>query len=58
MAFKVGDNVTINNTFLSGVIDGAALDETTLQIQYRVSYADNDGKDQQRFFDAEQITAA
>lgn len=57
MALKVGDSVSINRTSLTGIIDGAVLNETTLEIQYRVSYKDYDGEDQQRFFEADQITA-
>ena len=53
---KVGDKVTINHTSLSGVIEGAALDNTTLEIQYLVSYDDVNGETQQRYFDSNQIT--
>lgn len=58
MTLKVGDKVTINNTTLSGVVDGATLDSTTLQIQYLVSYNDFNNEPQQRYFDAQQITVA
>ena len=53
---KVGDKVTINHTSMSGVINGATLDNTTLEIQYLVSYDDINDEAQQRYFDASQIT--
>lgn len=49
--FQVEDQVKIKNTLLGGVVKGAALDQTTLEIQYLVEYVDNDGEEQSRYFD-------
>ena len=57
-AFKVDDNVSIKHTLLTGVVKGAALDNTTLTIQYLVEYNDNDGEPQARYFSEEQLQAA
>lgn len=58
MAFKIDDAVVINHTPLSGVVKGAALDETALEITYKVAYVDNDGIEQERYFTTAQISAA
>lgn len=56
-AFKVDDQVAIKHTLLTGVVKGAALDNTTLTITYLVEYNDNDGEPQARYFDASQLEA-
>lgn len=57
-AFKIEDQVSIKHTPLVGVVKGAALDQTTLEIQYSVEYADNAGETQQRFFKADELDPA
>lgn len=49
-AYKVDDQVKIKFTTLQGVVRGAALDNTTLEIQYLVSFNDNQGEAQERYF--------
>ena len=49
-AFTVENQVKIKYSTLQGVVKGAALDNTTLEIQYLVDYLDNFGEQQQRYF--------
>lgn len=54
MAYKVDDNVKLKFSTLQGVVKGASLDNTTLEIQYLVEYNDTEGEAQTRYFkDAE-----
>lgn len=50
MTFKIDDQVTIKCSPLTGVVKGAAIDPTTLEVQYLVAYNDNDGEPQERYF--------
>lgn len=57
MALKKDDAVKIKHTLLTGVIAGAAVDNTTFEMQYLVAYNDNDGEPQERYFLVDQIEA-
>lgn len=58
MTFTLNDNVKIKFTLLTGVVKGAAVDPVTLEMQYLVDYADNNGEDQTRYFAADALEAA
>ena len=58
MNLQVSQPVKILNTTLTGVVEGAVVDNTTLQIIYRVSYTDANGVGQERYFSPDQIAAA
>lgn len=58
MAFKKDDAVKIKYTLLTGTIAGAAVDNTTFEMQYLVAYNDNNGEPQQRYFLEAQLEAA
>jgi hypothetical protein len=55
MKLTNGTEVQIKNSIMQGVVTGAKLDETTLDVTYRVDYTDNDGEPQQRYFTADQL---
>lgn len=50
MSFQIDDQVTIKCSPLNGVVKGASIDQTTLEVQYLVAYTDNDGEPQERYF--------
>jgi hypothetical protein len=54
-AFNLGDNVTVNNTNLSGVVSGAALDNTTLEVTFLVDFT-VDNVNHNRYFNEDQLT--
>lgn len=56
-AFKPNDSVKIKFSMLTGTVTGAALDEATLDVQYKVAYKDNFGEDQERYFKEEELEA-
>lgn len=58
MNFTLNDAVSIKFTTLSGVVKGAAVDQTTLEMQYLVEYTDNAGEVQQRYFNTSALEAA
>ena len=58
MSFKIDDAVKIKFSLLSGFVKGAAIDQTTLEVQYLVEYADNNGETQERYFLASSLEAA
>lgn len=58
MAIKLNDPVQIKHTPLTGTVQGAQVDQATLEMQYLVAYDDNDGEPQQRYFTAEQLQPA
>lgn len=58
MAFKIGDQVKVKHTDLSGPIEGAKLDEVNLEIQYMVRFVDFNGEEQTRYFLPDMIEAA
>lgn len=57
MSIKIGDTVTINHSTMSGTVLDAAVDKTTLTMQYLVEYTDKYGDVQQRYFAADDILA-
>ena len=57
MAFKKDDAVKIKHTLLQGTITGAAVDGTTFEMQYLVTYNDNEGVAQERYFLEAQLEA-
>lgn len=58
MAFKKDDTIKIKHSLLTGVVTGAAVDNTTFEMQYLVTYTDNEGESQERYFLENQIEAA
>lgn len=58
MAFKVEDQVKVKFSTLEGVVKGAALDNTTLEVQYLVEYTDTAGEQQSRYFKEGEIEAS
>jgi hypothetical protein len=48
--FTVDSQVKVKRSTIEGVVKGAALDNTTLEIQYLVEYVDYDGVPQSRYF--------
>ncbi len=58
MSFHVNDPVTIAHSTMSGVVNDAEVDKTTLVIQYLVEYTDKYGEVQQRYFVADDLVAA
>lgn len=57
MSLKIDDQVKIKFSTLTGTVKGAAVDNTTLVMQYLVEYSDKDGEAQSRYFAAEDIEA-
>jgi hypothetical protein len=57
MSFKIDDAVQIKYSLLDGVVKGAAIDQTTLDVQYLVTYTDNVGESQERYFVASDLEA-
>ena len=57
MALTKEQKVSIKGTTLTGVIEGAAVDNTTLELQYLVTYNDVDGVAQQRYFLESQLVS-
>lgn len=55
MDIKLEDPVSIKFTTLTGVVKGAAVDQTTLEMQVLVEYTDVDGEVQQRYFKASEV---
>jgi hypothetical protein len=55
--FKKGDTVKLNVTVPQGPIDSLRMDEDG-NVQYLVSWTDDDGNEQSRWFDEAQLTAA
>ena len=55
--FTVGDNVQVKFTSLQGQVSGAALDNTTLELQYLVDYTDTTGEQQSRYFKESDLEA-
>lgn len=58
MALKIEDQVKIKHSPLTGVVKGAAIDQTTLEVQYLVEYTDNEGEPQQRYFNTSDVELA
>lgn len=56
--FKIDDAVKIRFSTLAGTVKGAAIDQTTLAVQYLVDYLDKEGQPQQRYFVADELEAA
>lgn len=56
--FTINDSVSIRFSTLTGVVKGAAIDQTTLAVQYLVEFTDKDGVLQERYFRADDIAAA
>jgi cell shape-determining protein MreC len=50
MALKISDQVKVKFTTLTGEVKGAAIDQTTLAVQYLVEYVDHVGEPQSRYF--------
>ena len=50
MALKISDQVKVKFSNLAGEVKGAAIDQTTLAVQYLVEYVDNSGEPQSRYF--------
>tara|TARA_R110000772_G_scaffold87055_3_gene181774 strand:- start:1319 stop:1492 length:174 start_codon:yes stop_codon:yes gene_type:complete len=57
MAIAKNDTVSIANTELTGTVNGANVDQTTLEMQYLVAYTDVNGKAQERYFNASDLVA-
>jgi len=57
MAIAKNDTVSIANTELTGTVNGANVDQTTLEMQYLVAYNDVNGKAQERYFNASDLVA-
>jgi hypothetical protein len=58
MTFKVGDKVAVvGNPSVQGTIEKAAINDDA-QFLYLVSYADEDGVLQERYFSMEKLVAA
>ena len=55
--FKKGDTVKLNVTVPQGPIDSLRMDEDG-NVQYLVSWTDDDGNEQSRWFDEAQLIAA
>lgn len=58
MNFKLGDAVSVKFSTLTGVVVGAAVDQTTLEMQVLVEYSDVNGEAQQRYFKVSELDAA
>jgi hypothetical protein len=57
MALIKEQKVSVKGTTLTGIVEGAAVDNTTLELQYLVSYNDVDGIAQQRYFLESQLVS-
>ena len=57
MSFKTGDSVKVKNSLVTGVIQGAAVDEDS-NFLLRVAFEDTEGQDQERFFKVEELDRA
>ena len=56
--FTKDQAVNIKHTTLSGVVTGAQVDQTTLEMQFLVEYEDVNGEPQTRYFAASALEAA
>jgi len=56
-AFKPSDSVKIKFSMMTGTVTGAALDDVTLVVQYKVAYKDKFGEDQERYFSEADLEA-
>jgi hypothetical protein len=56
-AFKPNDSVKIKFSMMAGTVTGAALDDVTLDVQYKVAYKDKFGEDQERYFSEADLEA-
>lgn len=57
MALKIDDQVKVKFTTLQGVVKGASIDNTTLEVQYLVDYTDREGEAQSRYFKEQDLEA-